>query len=64
MKGTEKLKLMSLLEKLWDEKLNELAREYDWIDVNDLDPGELYDVDDSHIIESIDIILQYLGLEE
>lgn len=64
MKGTEKLKLMSLLEKLWDEKLNELAREYDWIDVNDPDPGELYDVDDSHIIESIDIILQYLGLEE
>ena len=64
MKGIKKLKLMSLLEKLWDEKLNELAKEYDWIDVNDPDPDDLYDLDDSHIIESIDTILQYLGLDD
>ena len=64
MKGIEKLKLMSLLEKLWEEKLNELVREYDQIDIEDPDPGELYDLDDSHVIESIDTILQYLELDD
>ena len=64
MKRAEQLKLASLLEELWEEKLNGLARQYTWIDVDDPDPGDLYDLDDSHVIESIDTILQYLGLAD
>ena len=64
MKRAEQLKLAALLEELWEEKLNGLARTYSWIDVDDPDPGDLYDLDDSHVIESIDTILQYLGFDD
>lgn len=64
MKRSEQLKLAALLDELWTAKLNELAEEYEWIDVDDPDPGELYDLDDSHVIESIDTIMQYLGVDD